>query len=81
MAVTKAVHAKSLSVTDVNVSSIYTNVAQNVYEINAVVIINMVIRSGMQRMYLLGRKYYIKRNELIVLYTNASNIHAFNILS
>ena len=44
---------------------------------NNVVIINMVIRSGMQRMYLLGRKYYIKRNELIVLYTNASNIHAF----
>ena len=34
----------------------------------------------MQQMYLLGRKYYIKRKELIVFYTNANNIHAFKIL-
>ena len=53
----------------------YINYLNIHLEINAVVIINMVIRSGMQRMYLLGRKYYIKRNELIVLYTMKANYY------
>ena len=37
---------------------------------NVVVIINLVIRGGMQQMYLLGRKYYIKRELITTMYCN-----------